>query len=95
MDVVTLKNGSEEAKPAVMVAMASLKMLFDRWPMAFYDLVMKCRDSSYSFFGDNKNILTGLSLLQNDGELHGTIRNIVLSATKGEGLDLTLGSPIK
>ena len=95
MDMVILKNGSEEAKVAVITIMTSLRAIFDVAPMAFYDLVMKCRDNNYSYFGDNMQKLEVLSLVQNGGEVHSVIRNVVLSAVSGEGLDLTLRSPIK
>ena len=41
MEMVKLKNGSEELKSLVAVVMASIKKLN---PLAAYDLIMLCRD---------------------------------------------------
>lgn len=95
METVILKNGAEEAKPAVMATMMSLRHLFDSEPIVAYELVMKCRDPKHSFFGNTGDKLKQLSLVQPDDRVHDTIRNIVLSAAQGDGLDMTLGSPIK
>lgn len=99
METVLLKNGSTEAKTLVIVILTSISSLMKSNPMAFYDLVMKCRDSSYKFFGNNIDILLKLSLVQSSsetgrsGHIHSSIKNIVLSAVEGEGLELNIVSP--
>ncbi|MEX1112326.1 MAG: hypothetical protein WEC84_02580 [Candidatus Andersenbacteria bacterium] len=95
METVTLKSGAVEAKPAVMATMMSLKHLFESEPIVAYELVMKCRDRNHQFFGNTVDKLKQLSLVQPDGNVHDTIRNIVVSAAQGDGLDMSLGSPIK
>lgn len=92
---VMLKNGQEEFKALVVVTMMSLRALLAEQPIAFYELVMKCRNRNHQFFGNAGEKLKGLELVQSDGGVHGSIRNIVLSATSGEGLGLVLHSPIK
>jgi len=94
MDIVKLKNGSEEEMKMVAVMMMNLNRLLDDDPRRFYDLVMLCRDSEYQIFGDGKAVLQGLSLVQPNGRVHQSIQNVVLSAVSGEGFDLTLGSPV-
>ena len=65
-------------------------------PIILYELMMKCRDSKHQFFGRSDAELRKLSLIGvSDDSIHDSIRNIVLSATSGEGTDMTLGSPIK
>ena len=93
-----LKNGSEERDAAVAATMISLKYL---WNSGFSgitvisDLLQICKnDPTYRAFGDNEETLKELALLQEDGKPHATIRNIVLSAISGEGLEMTLESPI-
>ncbi len=93
-----LKNGSEEHDAAVTVTMISLKHL---WNSGFSgitvisDLHQICKnDPTYRAFGDNEKTLKGLALLQEDGKPHDTVRNIVLSAISGEGLEMMLVSPI-
>jgi hypothetical protein len=94
MELVKLKNGSEEARVLVVATNLSIKTLMEKNPMAFYDLVEKCRNKDYKFFGDNEKILEDLSLI-NNGRPHESIRNIILSSVEGEGLEMTLTSPIK
>ena len=93
MGLIKLKNGSEEEKALVVVVMVSLQGLLDKNPILFYELVMKCRDSKHELFGDSGKDLQDLALLQQDGNVHSSVRNIVLSAAQGEDLDLTLISP--
>lgn len=94
MEVIKLRNGAEEAKPLVAVMMMSLEHLMDERPLALYDLVMKCKDRNYQFFGDNEKHLQDLRLIGSDGAIHDSIRNIVLSAVRGNGIDMVLGSPV-
>lgn len=94
METVTLKNGAEEVKSLVVVTMLSLESLIEEQPFAFYDLVMVCRDRDYRPFGSNGDHLKSLALLQDGGHVHDSIRNIVLSAVTGDGLDMQLGSPV-
>lgn len=95
MTAVTLKNGGEEADILVAATMMSLRSLIDEAPIAFYELVMKCRDRNHRLFGNTGQVLQRCSLIQSDESIHNSIRNIVLSAAVGEGLQMSLGSPIK
>ena len=94
METIKLRNGAEEARPLVAVMMMSLEHLMDERPLALYDLVMRCRDRNYQFFGDNAKYLQDLSMVGSDGSIHDSIRNIVLSAVRGDGMDMILGSPV-
>lgn len=94
MNMVTLKNGAVEAEPLVKVTMMSLGRLWDENPICAYELVMLCRDSNHKPFGNSDKILVELALVQN-GRVHDSIRNIVLSSVSGEGLEMTFGSPVK
>ena len=62
--------------------------------LALYDLAEICKDSSYKPIRENYKKLQDLSLLQADGKPHDSIRNIVISAVQGEGLEMRLGSPV-
>jgi hypothetical protein len=95
MQTVILKNGAEESLPLVNVMMMSLRSLMQENPIAFYELVMKCRDHNHKFFGNVGDVLKRLSLVETSGSIHDSIRNIVLSAAEGDGLDMSLGSPVK
>jgi len=94
MQLLKLRNGSEEPKPAVITTMQSLKALFESNVMAAYELRELCRNPNHIIFGDLDDELRALALIQSDNSIHDSIRNIVMCAFEGEGLDMTLVSPI-
>ena len=94
METVTLKNGTEEAKPLVAVMMLTLEHLFEEDPIAAYELVMLCRNKDHVLFGNTGATLKDLSLVERDGRVCQSIRNVVLSAVVGDGLDMILQSPV-
>lgn len=93
MDAVALKNGTEEAALLVSVLFVSLKALAEKDPMAFYDAVMIARPGGYEPFGTNGEKLRGLSIINADNSMHDSVRNVILSAVEGDGLDMILGNP--
>ncbi len=95
MELVELKNGQSEGEGLVRVTMMSLMDLTETNPIAFYELVMKCRDYNHRFFGNTGELLEKTGLVSSNGDVHNSIRNIVLSATDGDGLKMKLGSPLK
>ncbi len=97
METVTLKNGAEEALPLVNVTMFGLRNLMTEKPIVLYELAQLCRNPKHQPWGQTGEDLLALSLVgkANDGwQVHDSIRNIVLSAVEGDGLELTLGNPI-
>ncbi|MFM9889074.1 MAG: hypothetical protein ACKVOE_00300 [Rickettsiales bacterium] len=95
MEVAKLKNGSEEAQSLVQVVMMSLATLWDQGlpgVLAVYDLRAIINDRSYKSHYLEK--LQSLALVGPDGSVHESIRNIVLSAVEGDGLEMKLGSPL-
>lgn len=98
MKTVQLKNGASEVEPVVVVTYNILRGLLDSGDIAdiiaLYELTMICRNPSHQIFADvHLDRLKDLSLLQANGQPHSSIRNVVLSAMSGEGMDLVLGSP--
>lgn len=94
MDVLKLKNGSEEAAPLVKVTMMSVEHLMESHPIALMELVSLCRDRDHELFGNTAVELRSFALVDLDGSIHRSIRNIVLSAVEGEGLEMRLISPL-
>jgi len=94
MEMTTLKNGTEEAEPLVTITMMCLRDLMGSDPLAVYELVMLARDRNHELFGNARQRLEARSLVQHDGRMHDSIRNIVLSAASGDGLDMVLQSPV-
>lgn len=97
LEVVTLRNGAQEAKPLVAIIWAGIRKLLDD-PMGggivMYELVMKCRDSNHQFFGNTGDRLKALRLVELNGAVHNSIRNIVLSSAEGEGLQMSFRCPV-
>lgn len=94
IEIVKLKNGSEEALPIVRVTMFSIRSLLQENPIAFCELVMKARDDNHQLFGNTAEVLQQWALLDSRRELHESIRNVILSAVEGEGLNMELTNPV-
>lgn len=62
----------------------------------FYEAVMKARNPEHKIFtSEIKEELKNLALLQEDGTMHLSVRNVIVSAVEGEGIKLRLVNPIK
>ena len=98
IETVLLRTGIEEAKPLVNVVMMSLKGISQKeglpGVLAVYDLAQKCKNPQYAFFGKAEELLKKYALVQEDGKIHSSIRNIVNAASEGEGLEHRLVNPI-
>lgn len=95
METVQLKNGTTELRALVNITIFTLRSLIKESPLALYELVELCKDRDHEVFSDVLgDDLKARSLIQSDGRVHGSIRNIVLSAVTGDGLSMELGSPL-
>jgi len=95
MKTVQLKNNTEETEVLVVITMKRLKELFVEHPKAFYELTMKCRDNQHKIFGNAAEILKDYQLIEPNGSIHGSTRNIVLSAVEGDKMqEMYLRSPL-
>lgn len=106
MKEVALKNGSTELSPVVAMVMRHLDALMSPEgkggmqgmadAMAFYELHSLCVDPAHEVFSEPLlDRLKELSLVEQGGSVNRSIKNIVLSASVGKGLGLSLQSPIK
>ncbi len=98
--MITLRNGSREIDVLAAGTVQQLQKLQAADPIAFYELVMKCRDDSYQFANDGKSVVPHSQLviqhyatLNINGGVHSNLRNIVLSAVEGDGYELYIVSP--
>ena len=94
MNIVRLRNGAQEAEPLVRTTMMILDNLLETKPIVAYELVMKCRDKNHKLFGQSGADLQNLSLVDANGGVHDSVRNIILSAAEGDGLNMQFVSPI-
>ena len=88
------KNGSKVAQPLVITTMMNLEALMESNPMAFYELVEKCKNSEHKMFGNTKDVVAELALIDSSGSVHSSTKDVVLSAVEGEGLSMSLSSPV-
>jgi hypothetical protein len=94
MDTVILKDGSEMMTSMVTVSMMSLRSLLDQDPIAFYELVMICRNPEHRLFGKTDTVLRSLALLESDNRPHDMLRRIVINAVEGDDMEMKLVSPV-
>lgn len=87
-----LRNGSEEAEPLVRSVRMAMFRLFDEKPIAFHELVELAKDENHRPFGKTPDCLLGFDLIDGDGKMHSSTRNIVLSSIDGDGLELRIVS---
>lgn len=95
-DMVYLKYNTIPIRVSTATAvMINLQELLKNMPIAFYELVMLCRDSEHAIFNEVLKLeLIGRALLREDGSVDCTIKEVVLSAVIGDGSEMRLVSPI-
>lgn len=101
---VKLRNGTEEFYPLVAVLTLTLRKLVscDDYkvgdplpPVVIYELVAKARDRNHTVFTGIGEPLKALALFDTEeGAMHDSTRNIVLSSFEGELDDLKLVNPL-
>ena len=98
MTTLRLKNGSDEFGPAVQIVMIHLRRLLDSgMGVVLYELACLCRDPNHKPWGQTGQELETLKLVERHEDrytVNGSIRNVVLSAVEGDGLDMSLVDPV-
>lgn len=97
IEMVKLKNGSTEPHPTVVATMVSLKSQAKDGlggMLLLYDLQQICKGKGERVNSSTVEKLKKLALLEQSGQPHDSVRNIVLSALQGEGLGMEIVSPI-
>ena len=98
-NMVTLKNGETVPKQLVNVMVISLEELIKEDFIAFYELVMACRDHNHVTYGDTHEVLERLALIEGRDDsgkvrIHDLTRSVVLSAVEGKDFQMRLVNPI-
>ena len=91
---VTLTSGVKTAHPLVACVMLTLQALFDEQPIAFYELVARCRRPDHALHRGSAAVLERSGLLDH-GTVPDVVREIVLAAVHGDALALCLISPVQ
>lgn len=100
--MIRLKNGGRAERAAIVTIMDSLSDLQKSTAgiTALWDLVRVCRDHSFVITSDNsRKTLVRRGLIKHfnaDGSavVHDSIRDVVMSAVQGNGLNMRIVSPI-
>jgi hypothetical protein len=98
MKMLHLKNGSVQPAPSVATTMKALDHLWGQGVVgltALYDLYERSKNADHRIAEGVLETLKTLALVQPDGSIHDTVRNVVLSAVSGEGIDIAMASPLK
>ena len=93
MNTIKLKNGTEELESFVNLTIALLTKLANENYILFYELVMKCRDRNHQLFGGCGKELVEREFLQSDFNPHQSIKNVIVSAVIGDGLNMKIENP--
>lgn len=94
MQNIQLRNGSHESAKFVNKIMESLRTLFDKDGVALCELVWKCESSRHHLLSPASAKLKKLGLIDERERAAESVRNVVLSAVRREGIDIWLDSPI-
>jgi hypothetical protein len=94
LDSVQLRNGVKMPRIAVNVTMMRLKPLIESDYEAFRALVEKSRNPDYQIQAAELEKLSDMALIDADGTVQSTVRDVVLSAAVGEGSAIDLQSPV-
>ena len=92
--MITLRTGKTAPEPVVATTMLSLQHLCKKDPVSFYELVELCRDYSHQLWPGTEEQLIALSLIQPDCKVHSCVKDIVLAAVEGNGMNMSLRSPL-
>jgi len=99
-DATRLRTGTVVHKGVLMTTMLALGTLADSARngnlgavLALSDAVSLARDPGYTLFPSCEESLNRCGLLQ-DGAMHDAIRDVILAATEGDGMDLQIVSPL-
>lgn len=98
-ETVRLKNGAEEPLVVVKTTSIAITALFKEATdlpgvLALYDLVTTAREGGYKAAGDQLRRLLQLGLVDRDGRMLDTVRNVVLSAVSGDESGYVFVNPI-
>lgn len=90
-ETVVLKSGIEMPRALVLVTYRALRRLMETEPLTLFDAVQMARTGQSRASSAARLDAEGIT---QGGQMHDGIRDIILSAALGDGLDLQLTSPV-
>lgn len=97
MEMVALRNGTKEPHGLIKTISCRMEELVSMGTIgicALNELLERCKDESAPVNPEASRLLRKALLLDREGGLHGSVRNIVLSAALARTDDFSIGSPL-
>ena len=97
MRMVALRNGTKEPHGLVKIISRRMEELLNTGTAgvcALNELLERCKDENAPMSLESSRLLRKALLLDSEGGLHGSVRNIVLSAALARTDDFSIGSPL-
>lgn len=93
---IQLKNGAVYDMANVDITLGSLRACMEKYPIAFRELVEKCRHPEFNFFGLTPESLKEFGLIKKDQEdyIYQIVRDTVLSCVEGYGCKMKIHDPL-
>jgi hypothetical protein len=91
MQEITLRDGSREVNVDVATTMLTLKKLLDEHPLVLADLFYLATTGDSWLLPGSQEVLGGLNVADDNGKVHGSIRNIVRNAVTVDRHSGTVG----
>jgi len=88
---VLLRDGTTQPEPLVMTTYVALLKLMDS-PMRFLDVAEAAREES-PLHPNSVPSAAALALVDENGDMHSSVRSVIRSCIEGEGLEMRLVSP--
>lgn len=93
--LVTLRNGAREPEALVRSTFRLLASLYEDDPIAFNELFFAAEEPGRGILvASARETLRNVRLLNEADQMHASVRNIVLSSARGEGIFLELVNPV-
>ncbi len=90
---VMLRTGRPVDRTVAGTCWQALQALYRTDPMALFELARLARDPRHQLFDGTAEVLLKFALVDLRGRLHVEVRDLVLAAVVGDGVDMALVDP--
>lgn len=94
LEEIELKNGTTAPKALIVTTTLALDDLLRTNMLTVIELIEKAKNKNYKMFGNSELVVETTSLME-DGQIHESVKNIILSSFTGERFNLKRVFPLK
>ena len=94
LEEIELKNGTTAPKALIATTTLALDDLLRTNMLTVIELIEKAKNKNYKMFGNSELVVKTTSLME-DGQIHESVKNIILSSFTGERFNLKRVFPLK